>query len=96
MNDGSWNHNSHHHRWLLGQLPLREQGWRDHVRRAAGLVAARALDTLHGGAHDPGVPLRDPELSWAGTRAAFARVLPGTVFRRAVLWRYTARWQRPG
>ena len=74
----------------------REEGWVDHLAGAAGLVAARALEARHGGARDPGVPVRDPGLSWAETRAAYAAVLPGTQLRRRVLWRHTALWRRPG
>ncbi|CAA9336580.1 MAG: hypothetical protein AVDCRST_MAG48-3411 [uncultured Friedmanniella sp.] len=74
----------------------REQGWVDHLAGAAGLVAARLLEARHGGAHDPGVPVRDPRLSWSETRAAYASVLPGARPRRRVLWRHTVLWRRPG
>ncbi|GAA1840224.1 class I SAM-dependent methyltransferase [Microlunatus capsulatus] len=73
----------------------REQGWADHVAGALDLVGARLLEARHGGARDPGVPVRDVALSRAETRDAFRAVLPGVRLRRRALWRYGAVWRRP-
>lgn len=73
----------------------RERGPADHLWGLLSLVGATALDRAHP-PHDPGAPVRDPQLSWAETRAVHAQVLPGSVFRRRLLWRYTALWRRPG
>ena len=42
-----------------------------------------------------GAPVRDPEMTWAQVRAAARRLLPGTRYRRRLLWRYSLLWTKP-
>ena len=70
----------------------REHGVADRCWGLLSLIGATALERLHP-SHDARVPVRDPELSWAETRAVYAQVLPGSVFRRRLLWRDTAVWR---
>jgi SAM-dependent methyltransferase len=55
----------------------------------------RVLRAVHGEG-GPGAPAKDPELTWAQTRAAALQVLPGARYRRHLLWRYSLTWRKPG
>jgi SAM-dependent methyltransferase len=70
----------------------REHGVADRCWGLLSLIGATALERLHP-SQDARVPVREPQLSWAETRAVYTRVLPGSVFRRRLLWRYTAVWR---
>ncbi|GAA1555518.1 class I SAM-dependent methyltransferase [Actinomadura kijaniata] len=74
----------------------RNGGLGDYVAGAPGLPAhyyhRLRRRGLVGG---PDVPLTDPEMTWAEVREAAARLLPGAVFRRHVLWRYSLVWRKP-
>ncbi|TDB82128.1 class I SAM-dependent methyltransferase [Actinomadura sp. KC216] len=43
----------------------------------------------------PGAPVADPDMTWDEVRDEALRVLPGAVFRRHLLWRYSIVWQKP-
>lgn len=42
-----------------------------------------------------GMPVREPGLGWAETRALARRVLPGARLRRRLYFRYSLRWTNP-
>ncbi|WP_327091525.1 class I SAM-dependent methyltransferase [Nonomuraea sp. NBC_01738] len=44
---------------------------------------------------DPGAPVTPPEMTWAEVRARAAELLPGSRFRRHLLWRYSLVWSKP-
>jgi SAM-dependent methyltransferase len=46
-------------------------------------------------AGEPGAPLADPDMTWGEVRDEALRLLPGAVFRRHLLWRYSIVWHRP-
>jgi hypothetical protein len=37
----------------------------------------------------------DPDHSWREVRAAAATALPGVLYRRRLLWRYSLLWRKP-
>lgn len=75
----------------------------DWAMAVAAMPADRLLKLRHGYyacrhrcASDPQMPIRDPALSWAQTRAIAREVLPGARYRRLLLWRYSLIWDKPG
>lgn len=55
-----------------------------------------AVRYLHGGRSGPvGMPVRDPEMSWADIRRQAHRTLPGSCYRRRLQLRYSIVWDRP-
>ncbi|POM23913.1 Ubiquinone biosynthesis O-methyltransferase [Actinomadura rubteroloni] len=68
----------------------------DWVLGAAQFPAVRVVDALHGGARTAAaMPVRDPREPWSEVRRTSRRVLPGSRFRRHLLWRYSLLWQKP-
>ncbi len=57
--------------------------------------AALAVRGRSGKPNDEGMPVRDPEATLPEIRAAASELLPGSVVRRRVYWRYTLHWRRP-
>jgi hypothetical protein len=41
------------------------------------------------------MPIEDSAMCWGEVREAVRRLLPGTRFRRRLLWRYVAVWDKP-
>ncbi|MBK0868159.1 MULTISPECIES: bifunctional 2-polyprenyl-6-hydroxyphenol methylase/3-demethylubiquinol 3-O-methyltransferase UbiG [unclassified Saccharopolyspora] len=69
----------------------------DWAAALAGLPAHQVRARRHGGCGDaPGMPVRDPDMSWGQVRRAAEHLLPGSRFRRHLLWRYSLTWQKPG
>ncbi|MFI0454086.1 class I SAM-dependent methyltransferase [Actinomadura sp. 6N118] len=46
-------------------------------------------------AGDPDAPVADPTMTWGEVRGEALRLLPGAVFRRHLLWRYSIAWRKP-
>ena len=46
-------------------------------------------------AGDPGAPVTDPDMTWSEVRDEALRVLPGALYRRHLLWRYSIVWRKP-
>ncbi|MEU6747606.1 class I SAM-dependent methyltransferase [Spirillospora sp. NPDC046719] len=72
-------------------------GPKDFLYGAAGVpghVLHRRL-LKRGTAGEPGAPLADPDMTWGEVRDEALRLLPGAVFRRHLLWRYSVVWHRP-
>ncbi|MFF4358335.1 class I SAM-dependent methyltransferase [Streptomyces sp. NPDC001604] len=68
----------------------------DWVISGCGLPASVLNARLHGGKRGPaGMPVKDSAMHWAEARKAAHRLLPGCRFRRRLLWRYTAVWDKP-
>jgi SAM-dependent methyltransferase len=44
---------------------------------------------------EPGAPVLDPDMTWAQAHATARRVLPGSRYRRHLLWRYSVIWDKP-
>lgn len=66
----------------------------DYLGGAAGLPAHwmyRAVYRKSG----PGVPIKDPEMTWAEVRMTARGLLPGVRYRRHLLWRYSLLWRKP-
>lgn len=69
----------------------------DLARSAAAVPAHLVLSRRHGGARvAPGMPTTEPTMSWGQVRRAAERLLPGSAFRRHLLWRYSLTWTKPG
>ena len=68
----------------------------DWVISGCGLPVSRFLTRRNGGKLGPvGMPVEDSAMCWGGARAAVRRMLPGARFRRRLLWRYVAVWDKP-
>lgn len=62
----------------------------------AGVPAARFLARRHGGkTGPPEMPVLDPAMAWGEVRRAARECLPGSRFRRHLLWRYSLVWDKP-
>lgn len=72
-------------------------GLKDWLYSAAGLPAHLLHQRIlqRGRAGEPGAPLLDPDMTWGEVRDEALRLLPGAVFRRHLLWRYSIVWHRP-
>lgn len=69
---------------------------RDWAYAAAGVPAHhfhRLRHRRHAG--DPGAPIADPDMTWDEVRDEALRLLPGAVFQRHLLWRYSIAWRKP-
>lgn len=68
----------------------------DWVISGCGLPVSRFLARRHGGKLGPvGMPIEDSAMCWGEVREAVRRLLPGARFRRRLLWRYVAVWDKP-
>jgi SAM-dependent methyltransferase len=68
----------------------------DWVISGCGLPASRLNALLRGGKRNPsGMPVEDSAMHWGEVRRAARRLLPGSRFRRRLLWRYTLVWDKP-
>jgi SAM-dependent methyltransferase len=68
----------------------------DWVISGCGLPASLLNARLRGGKRGPvGMPVKDSAMHWAEIREAAHGLLPGCRFRRRLLWRYTAVWDKP-
>ena len=66
------------------------------VISGCGLPVSRFLTRRNGGKLGPvGMPIEDSAMCWGEARAAVRRLLPGARFRRRLLWRYVAVWDKP-
>ncbi|WP_066363473.1 class I SAM-dependent methyltransferase [Herbidospora mongoliensis] len=59
-----------------------------------GMACSFVLNWINNGSpryppEQPGMPMIMPELTWAQVRERTRKVLPGAVFRRHLLWRYS-------
>ncbi|WP_328932642.1 MULTISPECIES: class I SAM-dependent methyltransferase [unclassified Streptomyces] len=69
----------------------------DWMISGCGLPVSRFLARRHGGKLGPvGMPVEDTLMSWGEARGSVRRLLPGARFRRRLLWRYIAVWDKPG
>ncbi|MEW2437156.1 class I SAM-dependent methyltransferase [Streptomyces caniferus] len=68
----------------------------DRLVSGAGVPAARMLARRHGGkSGPPGMPVLDPGMTWRQVRRAARGALPGSRYRRHLLWRYSLVWDKP-
>jgi ubiquinone/menaquinone biosynthesis C-methylase UbiE len=67
----------------------------DRLIGAAGIPAVLCHRITRRKGSPDGMPIADPDLSWRGVRATASRVLPGTRYRRHLLWRYSLLWRKP-
>jgi SAM-dependent methyltransferase len=68
----------------------------DRVISACGLPVSLFLRRRRGGKRAPiGMPMEDTTVHWGEARRAARRLLPGCRYRRRLLWRYTAVWDKP-
>lgn len=76
---------------------LARTGLRDLPYEAAGFVTTRVTRLRRGVGewHTPAPMVWPPPLSYAETRRAVERALPGARWRRHVLFRWSAVWERP-
>ena len=66
----------------------------DWVRSAASIPLNKALGAIHHERHDVGVPVADPQESYADVRRV-ARSLPGVHWRYGLHYRYLLRCTAP-
>ena len=66
----------------------------DYLAGVPGLPVDRFYRAIYRGS-GPGIPIKDPELTWAEVHAAARRLLPGVRYRRHLLWRYSLLWRKP-
>lgn len=78
---------------LLGLA--RDDSFLDHARGAFALIANWVLRAQKGYWEHPS-PKRVPPESWASMERLAEAELPGVLFRRHLLWRYSIVWKRPG
>ncbi|WP_406219738.1 class I SAM-dependent methyltransferase [Streptomyces canus] len=68
----------------------------DWVISGCGLPVSLLLRRRRGGRRAPvGMPMEDSTVHWGEARRAASRLLPGCRYRRRLLWRYTAVWDKP-
>ncbi|MGW0421693.1 class I SAM-dependent methyltransferase [Streptomyces sp. NPDC003015] len=68
----------------------------DRVISGCGVPVSLFLRRKQGGKRAPaGMPMEDPAMHWGEARRAARRLLPGCRYRRRLLWRYTAVWDKP-
>jgi len=68
----------------------------DWLISGCGLPASMLIGRLKGGKRAPaGMPMEDSAMHWGEARRAARRLLPGCRYRRRLLWRYTAVWDKP-
>ncbi|REK85317.1 class I SAM-dependent methyltransferase [Streptomyces inhibens] len=68
----------------------------DWIISGAGVPAARILARRRGGkSGPPGMPIEDTDMTWREVRRAARDCLPGSRFRRHLLWRYSLVWDKP-
>ena len=72
----------------------RASSFADYLVAAAALPLSRVL-RLRRGYSDVGAPLHEPLETLRQIRSGCARLLPGIVIRRRLLFRYTAIWRKP-
>ncbi|GAA4237745.1 class I SAM-dependent methyltransferase [Actinomadura meridiana] len=64
---------------------------------AAAAVPAHHVHRLRNRrrAGNPGAPITDPRMTWDEVRDEALHLLPGAVFTKHLLWRYSIVWRRP-
>jgi SAM-dependent methyltransferase len=67
----------------------------DWVRSAASIPVNLIAGRIHSERHDVGVPVADPEESYADLRRAVREQLPGARWRYGLHYRYLLRWTAP-
>ncbi|MFF1302592.1 class I SAM-dependent methyltransferase [Streptomyces sp. NPDC058307] len=68
----------------------------DWVISGCGVPVSLFLRRKQGGKRAPaGMPIEDSAMHWGEARRAARRLLPGCRYRRRLLWRYTAVWDKP-
>jgi len=68
--------------------------FRDYLVSAATAPIVRVARSLRGW-YDHGAPMEDPRDTWSRVRDVSRDILPGSVFRRRLYWRYTLVWNKP-
>ena len=72
------------------------RGPRDWAFSALGVPVHHALRLWNRRrAGGPAAPVADPAMTWGEVRDEALRLLPGAVFRRHLLWRYSIVWRKP-
>jgi SAM-dependent methyltransferase len=67
----------------------------DRVISGCGVPASRLYAALRGGKRGPaGMPMEDCVMHWGEVREAARRLLPGSRYRRRLLWRYIVVWDK--
>ena len=69
---------------------------KDAPRELAAMIAHQAGRLTHKEWEQPSPTLWPPPVTYDEVREASARILPGSVFKRRVSWRYTLTWVKPG
>ncbi|MFF4285452.1 class I SAM-dependent methyltransferase [Streptomyces sp. NPDC001633] len=82
-------------RLVVVGLAANKTPW-DWLVSGAGLPAARLQARRHGGkSGPPGMPVMDSVMTWGEVRSAARTCLPGSRYRRHLLWRYSLVWDKP-
>jgi SAM-dependent methyltransferase len=72
----------------------RDESPGDRALSVLSVVPHRIARAIRGW-YEHGSPSAEPRESYREIREAAARILPGSVFRRRMYWRYSLVWQRP-
>ncbi|MEV5355023.1 class I SAM-dependent methyltransferase [Streptomyces sp. NPDC052693] len=68
----------------------------DLLHLAVAVPAVKLVGRGRGGSHTPSkMPVADPDTTFREARDIAHRALPGSRFRRRLLWRYTLLWEKP-
>ena len=71
-------------------------GPRDLPAALAGVAAHRILVRRHGYTEVTAPTVWPPPVTYGGMRRIARQLLPGSRFRRRLLWRYSLTWEKPG
>jgi SAM-dependent methyltransferase len=78
----------------LAVVGLANDGWPlDKIIGAAGLPPHLFYKWRYGKG-GPGCVIKDPDMTWAQVRETAARLLPGSRYRRHLMWRYSITWRK--
>jgi SAM-dependent methyltransferase len=69
--------------------------WTDWIISGLGVPANHLCRLVRGEGAPEGMPVKDSVMSWGQVRTAAGEVLPGVLYRRHLLWRYSLVWTKP-
>ncbi|MCQ8830549.1 class I SAM-dependent methyltransferase [Streptomyces malaysiensis] len=69
----------------------------DWLALVPALLAIRREAKRHGGKRaQDGLPVAEPDMTWSQVRHTAHLLLPGSRWRRRLMWRYSLLWEKPG
>jgi SAM-dependent methyltransferase len=80
---------------VVGVVGLAAFDWRDLHYELVGTVVSRLLGMSRGRWAHTAPTIWPPPLTYSQVRSSATRVLPGVLYRRHALWRYSLVWEKP-